>query len=299
AIPSSNKCSVVFKWSIELLQLIVNPILDEGLVILKSPRFSSGSRFNDSWFLNLSVPVVDAEFKEFVYAGLNMADSEIPETTAEYYVYILNKDNEKCGVKKKCCDNFQRRSGYSYFKVMHINELLEKQDDYFSNDMLTLCVEVISVHDDNAWNANHISLDDEHVHGDKIFPELRNSYSMSSYVDPDTNDTCLIVSGGENLKTYNADSEIWKFNLTSLKYGIFLVNLETWNTNVTSVAGLASLQEHVFSRKVYSAWTRIPTLVDICWDAVLYYHPNLPNESKDIVQIKFGIPWNFLQEKIK
>ncbi|XP_044577882.1 uncharacterized protein LOC123260688 isoform X2 [Cotesia glomerata] len=70
----------------------------------------------------------------------------------------------------------------------------------------------------NTWNATYMSSDDEHVHGDKIFPELRESYSMSSYVDPDTNDTCLIVSGGENLRTYNADSAIWKFNLTSLKW---------------------------------------------------------------------------------
>ncbi|KAH0548764.1 hypothetical protein KQX54_002218 [Cotesia glomerata] len=166
----------------------------------------------------------------------------------------------------------------------------------------------------NAWDATHISLDDKHVHEDKIFPKSREYYSMLSYVDPDTNDTCLIVSGGENLRTYNADSAIWKFNLTSLKW-YFLGKFRDLEHQcyfrrwacVTPRGKLVTCDEssddrrsrNIFSRKVYSAWTRVPTLEDICWDAVLYYHPDLPNESKDDIQIKYGIPWNFLQKRLK
>ncbi|XP_074111475.1 uncharacterized protein LOC141535449 [Cotesia typhae] len=46
------------------------------------------------------------------------------------------------------------------------------------------------------------------------------NYSMSQYCDPDTKDTCLIVSASKYRHINNTPTEIWKFNLSTLQWGL-------------------------------------------------------------------------------
>ncbi|KAH0548765.1 uncharacterized protein LOC123261661 [Cotesia glomerata] len=46
------------------------------------------------------------------------------------------------------------------------------------------------------------------------------NYSMSKYCDPDTKDTCLIVSASKYRNINNTPTEIWKFNLSTLQWGL-------------------------------------------------------------------------------
>ncbi|XP_057331309.1 kelch domain-containing protein 10 homolog isoform X2 [Microplitis mediator] len=62
------------------------------------------------------------------------------------------------------------------------------------------------------------TIGDDRNHGGPFHPPWRSSFSMTEYVDPDSNDTCLLVSGGEDLMTFNADTDIWKLNLSTLTW---------------------------------------------------------------------------------
>lgn len=47
------------------------------------------------------------------------------------------------------------------------------------------------------------------------------------------------------------------------------------------------------SAMVHSAWLCIPKLKDICWEAILFYHPNLDSFSQKEL-ISFGLPSEFI-----
>lgn len=152
-----KKYKVVFKWEIDCLpSFIVSTDYDKTDKSLESPRFSSGARFNDSWFLELKVDFSkQSKTKGWISLGLNLADSEIPETTVEYLFYVLNKNNEKCAVQEPSSRNFRRLEEWGYSQFIKINELLENKENYLSNDILTVCIE-LSVHDNYVSVINEL-----------------------------------------------------------------------------------------------------------------------------------------------
>lgn len=46
---------------------------------------------------------------------------------------------------------------------------------------------------------------------------------------------------------------------------------------------------------VHSVWLTIPKLSEICWQALIYYYPDLRYESQDEL-LHMGIPLKFVQK---
>ncbi|XP_057321502.1 kelch domain-containing protein 10 homolog [Microplitis mediator] len=154
------------------------------------------------------------------------------------------------------------------------------------------------------------------THGDEDYvphyPVLRYDFAVTSYTDPDTGEINVIISGGIDCDHENALNDVWRLNLTSLKwtclekYGTVLPDYVYSHSMTVSPAGKLftfgghisiNMEDETCSSSLHSTWLRIPKLTDICLEAVFHYFPNLKSMTdKEIMSL--GLPLQLLKSRI-
>ena len=113
----------------------------------------------------------------------------------------------------------------------------------------------------------------------------------------------VVISGGfySELEYYK---DIWKLSLNTLQWQFFkttaLPNPLYFHDAATSGNGLMyifggiSVKDSSEGRTndIYKMWVTVPKLSEVCWEALLHYHPKLPLYSKDVL-LEIGVPNKF------
>ncbi|XP_057321487.1 kelch domain-containing protein 10 homolog [Microplitis mediator] len=247
-------------------------------------------------------------------------------------VYKLNMENDVCEIVYTCRGlDANEPVGRWYHTLVYGNNMIYIFGGYdlrpgkgpFSFpkisafDLQNCCWKKIDTHGDG--DENHTPR----------YPTGREGFSVTSYTDPDSGETNVIISGGADFKyEYKIDdegrerfhralligfSDVWRLNLTSLKwsylqrFGIVLPrHVSDHSTTISPTGKLFIFDEHISDNDkeqktcnsaLYSTWVRIPKLTDICWEAVLHYFPNLKSMTdKEIISL--GIPLQSFKSRI-
>lgn len=99
-------------------------------------------------------------------------------------------------------------------------------------------------------------------------------------------------------------SDLWKLNLTNFQWTLIRTFELPHPTYFHSCAvtpagkmyifgGIYKMRDIVRNNKVHATWLCIPKLSEICWEALLYYFPNMDSSCKEKL-IKLGIVKNFV-----
>lgn len=115
-------------------------------------------------------------------------------------------------------------------------------------------------------------------------------------------DINVFIVGGE--KEGQILSDMWQLNLRTLQWSKikdFELKYPTYfhSCSVTPegkmylFGGILRMRELERSNDIISTWLCIPKLSEICWEALLYYYPQLVNCSKETL-VKHGIPRKFV-----
>jgi hypothetical protein len=149
--------------------------------------------------------------------------------------------------------------------------------------------------ENNAWRIT------------RTFPDPNGNYpgarKCHSCVQVQTdNDTEIIICGGYDGRKYHRD--VWKLSLNTLQwrnmtksrllFPLFFHDAACNSDGCMYIFGGVKYnnQTNVRTDIVYKMWTTIPKLSAICWEAMLHYHPNLPDLPKEKL-LSLGIPMNF------
>lgn len=163
----------------------------------------------------------------------------------------------------------------------------------------------------NEWEVLSTLPDPEMIGDDEHdgYPLPRRCHGSVQVPEDENQDPEFIICGGYDGKEIFSD--IWKLNLKSLQWTCFpeelsnplyfhatslspcgqmfifggiceIFNDESDNDNVT-----------IRTNEIFSIWIKIPKLSEICWDAMLYYNPNLTKYSKSRL-LKSGVPLDFV-----
>ncbi|XP_057321342.1 kelch domain-containing protein 10 homolog [Microplitis mediator] len=172
-----------------------------------------------------------------------------------------------------------------------------------------------------CWKTVNTLGDENHM---PHFPTQRGDFAVTSYTDPDSGEENVIISGGTvdyndafneifNDVCNDALNDVWRLNLTSLKwtclerFGTVLPqHIENHSMGISPAGKLFTFGGDIFGddpekktriSSLHSTWLRIPTLEDICWEAVFHYYPNLISMTdKEITAL--GIPPKLLKSRI-
>ncbi|XP_057322189.1 kelch domain-containing protein 10 homolog [Microplitis mediator] len=145
------------------------------------------------------------------------------------------------------------------------------------------------------------------------YPVATCDFAVTSYTDPDSGEMNVIISGGLVRGHKDALNDVWRLNLTSLKwtclerFGTVLPCPVNGHSMTISPDGKLftfggyifnnDTEEGICSSTLHSTWLRIPRLEDICWEAVFHYYPNLISMTdKEIIAL--GIPPQLLKSHI-
>lgn len=115
-------------------------------------------------------------------------------------------------------------------------------------------------------------------------------------------DINVFIVGGE--KEGFILSDMWQLNLRTLQWSQaknFQLQYPTYfhscaltpEGKMYMFGGISKTRHLGRSNDIISTWLCIPKLSEICWDALLYYYPQLVNCSKETL-IKNGIPRKFV-----
>lgn len=117
------------------------------------------------------------------------------------------------------------------------------------------------------------------------------------------NNIQVFISGGYDGERVFDD--LWKLDLTSYQWTL----INTFNlphptyfhsTAVTPegkmyiFGGIYLESEIVRNNKIHATWLCIPKLSEMCWEALLYYNPEIINCNKQKL-MNMGMPRNFVQ----
>lgn len=137
---------------------------------------------------------------------------------------------------------------------------------------------------------------------DTITPLPRKCHSL---VQVDTeHGTQVFVAGGSDGQSVFED--IWRLNIsdmqwtlmqkTMLPHPLYFHSSAVTSTGCMYVFGGIEPKEDATSRNniMYKVWLCLPKLSEICWEAMLHFHPNLDQvDSRTLLNI--GIPSHFVQ----
>ncbi|XP_057322186.1 kelch domain-containing protein 10 homolog [Microplitis mediator] len=160
------------------------------------------------------------------------------------------------------------------------------------------------------WKIIDTLGDENHI---PQYPSERDHFGVTSYTDPGSGEINVIISGGtvdNNRDTFN---DVWRLNLTSLKwtclerFGTVLpCHIDSHSMTVSPAGKLFTFGGYIFNNDtqqglclstLHSTWLRIPKLTDICWEAVFHYYPNLKAMTDKEIK-SLGIPPHFFKSRI-
>ncbi|XP_035234268.1 kelch domain-containing protein 10-like [Stegodyphus dumicola] len=100
-------------------------------------------------------------------------------------------------------------------------------------------------------------------------------------------------------------SDVWKINLKTLQWEKLNTNLPTpvyFHSAAISQAGqlfvfggVNSILENSRTNELFSMWVKIPSLAEMCWEAILYYIPHIAWLKKENL-FEAGVPVHFLNQ---
>ncbi|XP_057321437.1 kelch domain-containing protein 10 homolog [Microplitis mediator] len=166
-------------------------------------------------------------------------------------------------------------------------------------DLEKCCWKIVNTHGDE----NHIPQ----------YPSERDYFGVTSYADPDSGEIHVVISGGMVNNLRDTFNDVWRLNLTSLKwtclerFGTALPCPVNNHSMTVSLAGkLFTFGGYFFNNvteqeiclsSLHSTRLRIPKLTDICWEAVFHSYPNLKSMTdKEIMSL--GLPLHLLKSRI-
>lgn len=141
------------------------------------------------------------------------------------------------------------------------------------------------------------------------YPAPRKCHSCVQYETP--NGIEVIIAGGyfEDQRFFD---DIWKLNLRTHQWQLFQTTTfpralyfhdaaTSGNGKMYVFGGISvgeGLENSTRINDIYKIWTTIPKLSEIAWDAVIYYHPDLPNRERTEL-LELGIPPKFANRAIR
>lgn len=148
-----------------------------------------------------------------------------------------------------------------------------------------------------------------------IFPAERVDFSITQFTDLNTGDVNVVIFGGTKpawsqavrgaeLTNDNIYRDLWKLNLRSKqwKYVGLIPSVIDGTKHCATISPYGQLcifggirkaidDVSICSSQIYSIWLCVPRLKQMCWQALLYYIPNISLLTEDQV-IALGIKWD-------
>ncbi|CAD6204152.1 GSCOCG00009889001-RA-CDS [Cotesia congregata] len=163
--------SIVYEWKTNGITSFLDAAkYSEELEMMNSPKFSTGAKMNDSWYLQLSIKKDSNSLNSKSCMSLYLKSKIDMKVRVMFAVFILNNKKERMymtidnnlviDVDSKA-NQFGRFFQYSadnwgFSNVIEINELLAKKEEFLPNDILTVCVD-LTVYDDYLDVNNSIN----------------------------------------------------------------------------------------------------------------------------------------------
>ncbi|CAG5075217.1 Similar to spop-b: Speckle-type POZ protein B (Xenopus laevis) [Cotesia congregata] len=163
----SEKHSIVYTWKIdEIIQFFNSAKSSKEDVVLKSPKFTTGSKIKDLWFLQIEIRKSNEPSKNKSLLSLFLfPDHRDQKVWTRYMFFVVNNKKEKIGKDFKVYDQssslwldklFDSSDGWGYSDFARIKELLEKKNELLaSNDTLTVGVD-LTVYETHVTTNNKI-----------------------------------------------------------------------------------------------------------------------------------------------
>ncbi|XP_063984372.1 kelch domain-containing protein 10 homolog isoform X2 [Diachasmimorpha longicaudata] len=164
----------------------------------------------------------------------------------------------------------------------------------------------ISVYDveTNRWSIVHTHGDGEYQ---PRYPDPRRCHGAVQYLDAESESINVIISGG--VCGNFAYKDVWRLNLMSLQWTRIVkcwlpTPLHFHSVAITPAGKMYTFGGVVDKRNamtirtsdVHSAWLMIPSLSEICWEAVNHYY-ELRTKSKDEL-FDMGIPIKYIKRLV-
>ncbi|XP_057318314.1 speckle-type POZ protein B-like [Microplitis mediator] len=187
-----EKHQVMYKWKVnEITSLIECSKKNHELVKLKSFQFRVNAKTENLWYLLLRI-MNDGKSgqKEWIslYLGGNIVESKI---RIKYSLFILDNKDERqfihtyYSTRSKSSDR-----GCSQF--LEIKQLLENENDFLTNDTLTICVE-LTVYDDYKSFPAEFQLQS---------PKRQRTDDLRELYDSKTNSDVILAVGDKIFKAH-------------------------------------------------------------------------------------------------
>lgn len=141
------------------------------------------------------------------------------------------------------------------------------------------------------------------------FPQPRKCHSCIQYDTP--NGIEVIIAGGyyEDQKFFK---DIWKLNLrtyqwqlfqaTALPQPLYFHDAATSGNGLMYIFGGIGVSNDLISsartNDIYKMWTTIPKLSEMCWEALIHYHPQMPKMNRGEL-LEAGIPPKFAERAVR
>ncbi|XP_044584480.1 speckle-type POZ protein B-like [Cotesia glomerata] len=155
----SEAHSILYTWKIDQIDSFIKSAKKEEKIIeIDSPKFSTGAKIKDSWHLQLRIQKDENKSKNKSWVSIYLcSNNKNVEVRTKLIFFLLNKKKEKIfynfGLYNKSFYDFRNiffnssRTVFGYSTFVLIDELLEKKDEFFENDALTVGINLI-VYDD-------------------------------------------------------------------------------------------------------------------------------------------------------
>lgn len=131
------------------------------------------------------------------------------------------------------------------------------------------------------------------------YPEARRFHScIQQHTDHGVE---VIIAGGFHKPDKYFD-DIWKFNLrthqwqlfgqTKLPYTLYFHDAAATGNGLMYIFGGVTGDEGLRTNALHKMWVQIPSLSEMCWDALTFYHPTIADRSKQEL-LSVGVPRKF------
>lgn len=117
----------------------------------------------------------------------------------------------------------------------------------------------------------------------------------------------IIIAGGFQSPQKFFD-DIWKFNLkthqwqlfaqTKLPYTLYFHDAAATGNGLMYIFGGVTGNQGLRTNELHRMWVHIPTLSEMCWDALTFYHPTIVDRSKQEL-LSDGVPLKFADRVAK
>ncbi|CAG5075203.1 Similar to spopla: Speckle-type POZ protein-like A (Danio rerio) [Cotesia congregata] len=151
----SEAHSITYTWEIDQISSFIQSAREEEkMVDIDSPKFSTGAKIKDSWYLILRIQKDNDGSKNKSWISIYVySNNENREVRTKFLLFFLNKKKEEILIKFKVYNQsldqyantlFNNSNlGKGYTEFVKIDELLKKKDEFLQNDTLTVGVHLI------------------------------------------------------------------------------------------------------------------------------------------------------------